>query len=113
MTTTDQRPSAPLPADTHVLCDWAETDNAYRIFSTYSRLIDAESRVLVSATAVQLPDGSIHDGDDEYDIPRVFIDELDDQGCSCDRLTITRRSAGKLAAALLELVAELDGWVTK
>ena len=113
MTTTDQRPNAPLPADTHILCDWADADNEYRIISTFSRLIDSESRVLVSATAVQLPDGSIHDGDDEHEVPEVFIDELEDDGYSCTRLTITRHSARKLAAALIETAALLDGWVAK
>ncbi|MDT5349094.1 MAG: hypothetical protein QOH91_2381, partial [Mycobacterium sp.] len=72
--TTSPHPDIPLPDGTHVLMDWRETDNEYRIISTYRRRVGSTD-VLVSGTASQLSDGSMIDiGADGNDAPLVFVD---------------------------------------
>ena len=108
-TPTHPHPDVPLPDGTYVLSDWDESDGESRIFSTYSQLIEG-SRVLASACATQLPDGSINLDADAHDVPLVFLDELDDEDRSCNRFTIPIDTARKLGHVLIELAAELDRW---
>ena len=94
MTTT----SPPPPAGTTAVTDW-EPDGRrqFRIIRSSKRHLDG---CVVSATAVQLDDGSIDQGD-AIEPPKVWVDT--DGGLTVDQ-------ARALAAVLLEVAAEVDGW---
>ncbi len=108
-TTTNPHPDIPLPAGTHALGGW---EDERRTISTDAKGVDTTD-FLVSAVATQLRDGSINIEPEDHDVPLVFVDELDKDGMSRERLTIGIEGARGLARALLEAAAELDGWATR
>lgn len=100
------------PAGTHVLGGWEgggdDTGIVVRVVSTDAKRVDA-TNILVSLIAVQRPDGSIV-SESGVDEPLVHVDELDQDGDSCERFTINVGGARNLARALTAAADQLDGW---
>ena len=69
------------------------------------------TKVVLSPTATQLPDGSIDTTGAVSEAPSVMIYELVD-GDLHECMRISLEEARKLAPALLEVVDELDRWAT-
>ena len=103
--TTTNIPDVPLPAGAYVQADWHDTGGQYRIVTTDARPVDATD-LIVSVSAVQLPDGSI----DKDESPLVWVDEQVD-GRRCECFNITTAGARQLARALIAAAEQVDGWV--
>lgn len=100
-----------LPAGTHVLGgwegDWDDT-SMVRLVSTDAKPVEG-TNVLVSMVGTQRSDGSIA-VDAGVDEPLVHVDELDKDGSTYERLSISAEGARHLARALAEAADELDRW---
>jgi len=102
--TTDARPDVPLPAGAVADDDaWAFWDNECRFFRGADRVVlngAAEVIAEVRTSGMQLPDGSIDNGEDE---PRIDIHTYIGEG-------LTSAQSRELASILLEAAAEIDAW---
>jgi hypothetical protein len=102
---TNPYPDVRLPAGAELAPNdgWATWNNACRVFRGAERCVlngAAEVVAEVRAHGVQLPDGSVDNGEDAPTIDLYLrIGELD----SADAL--------RLADVLVECVAEVDGWI--
>ncbi len=95
----------PLPAGAEYADDWQPGDiefPPYRIVLGAKRGI-TDHALLVSTSAVQWVDGSIEDGSKD-ECPKVWLDQPGD---------LNSDQARELAALLLELAAQIDGWVQR
>ena len=104
-TTSDELANVPLPpgaeADT-----WQDDQQPYRVIYRVSRGLTDRDDVVVSTTAIQLPDGRIDDGT-YLEPPHVRVDSNSDRG-------LTSAQARALAAAILDECAdEIDRWSTR
>jgi hypothetical protein len=106
-TTTNPFPDVPLPAGAVVDDDaWALWDNECRMFRGPDRVVlngAAEIVAEVRTTGMQLPDGSVDNGEDAPTID-IYMSIPGDLGSAEVR---------KLAAMLLEAADQIDGWVTR
>ncbi len=104
-TTTSTTPQdRPIPAGVAKTDEWQDdTPLPYRVLLGELRNIDGGSDyTTVQATAVQFADGRIDDGS-VHEAPQVYLGD--------DALTSAQ--ARELAAVLLEVAAQLDGWAVK
>ena len=77
-TVTNPYPDVPIPAGAHILADWFEWDNNYRLVEGDARRVEG-TNIVLSPCAAQLPDGSIDTEAAFTDQPpHVFIEELRD-----------------------------------
>lgn len=107
MTTIHQplSPEVAPPAGADLICDW-EGNPAYRTICGADRHI-TDHKATVYPMVCQLADGAIVDS--ELSSPGIYVCQ-GDRDC-LDKLNIDQ--ARELAAALLECVAVLDGWVAR
>jgi hypothetical protein len=94
----DTHPNVPLPPFA-VRADVWEGDDPERVVSGRELAI-TDSELVIKTTAIQRADGSISDGPEP---PYVHID-----GC----VELNSDQCRELAAVLLGLAAELDGWTS-
>ncbi|ABK72029.1 hypothetical protein [Mycolicibacterium smegmatis] len=101
--TTSSNP--PLPPGAISASPWEPASGkypAYRIVNTSERTL-TDHDALVSAGALQWVDGTIEDGHLD-DCPTIYIDQP---------ATLNSDQARELAAILLDLAAQIDGWVQR
>ena len=95
----------PVPAGAEIVEPWEPADReypAYRIVTGAPRTI-TDHNLLVSASALQWADGTIEDGGLD-DCPTIHVDRP---------ATLNSDQARELAAILLDLAAQIDGWVRR
>ncbi len=100
---TNPRPTVPLPPGAEANeGDWATWGNQFRILHGPTRTVMKD--VLVHATAVQLPDGSLeHDDGQGGEAPSVTVN------CNWSE-NLSVAVARELAAAILAAADEVDAW---
>jgi hypothetical protein len=106
-TTTSPYPDIPLPAGAVADDDaWALWDNECRMFRGPDRVVlngAAEIIAEVRTTGMQLPDGSVDNGEDAPTID-IYMEGGGD---------LTSEQVRELAAIFLEAADQIDGWVTR
>jgi hypothetical protein len=105
-TATNPYPDVALPAGARTLDTWQDCGDPqpYRVILAADRTI-TDHRLTVSPSAVQWADGTIDDG--RIEGPHIYLFNLGEGD------PLNSDQARELAAVLLEVAGQLDGWTTK